>query len=142
VHGTIVQEDGLTMRFSATLENVDTACNAVGKIMSQRQVGKSIFATELLLREALNNAVLHGSKADPRKTVQCIVSFKKDFLVIEVSDEGEGFCWRSAIQERMVTESSSGRGLPIMKAYAAEMLFNDKGNQLKLKVMLPREEAV
>lgn len=62
--------------------------------------------------------------------------------MIEVHDEGDGFGWRSAIQETMATGSASGRGLPIMKAYAAEVSFNEKGNELLLKVSLPKEEAV
>lgn len=140
--GTLATPDGLTMRFSATLENVDAACNEVNKMVIDRGARESVFAIELLMREALNNAVLHGSRQDPAKTVECAVRFDQDHLVIQVHDEGDGFGWRSAIQETMATGSVSGRGLPIMKAYAAEVSFNEKGNELLLKVSLPREEAV
>ena len=134
--------DGLTMRFSATLENVDAACNEVSKMIINRGAEKSVFAIELLIREALNNAVLHGSRRDPAKTVECAVRFDQDHLVIEVHDEGDGFGWQSAIRETRAMGSPSGRGLPIMRAYAAEVSFNEKGNGLLLKVSLPREEAL
>ena len=142
MYGTLARQDGLTIRFSAALENVDTACNEVGRMMTERRIRESAFATELLMREALNNAVVHGSRGDTTKTVECTVRFHENYLMIEVHDEGDGFRWQSATQETMATGASSGRGLPIMNAYATEVLFNEKGNRLTLKIPLPREEAV
>ena len=54
------------------------------------------FGAELLVREALTNAVLHGSGADPAKQVRCSVRLKGRRLLIAVSDDGEGFDWRAA----------------------------------------------
>ena len=142
MYGTAAIPNGLAMRFSATLENVDAACSDLSKMFARRRIGKSRFATELLMREALNNAVVHGSRQDATRTVECNVKFDQDYLVIEVHDEGDGFCWQSAIQENMKTEALSGRGLPIMQAYADEVSFNEKGNTLLLKVWLPKEEAL
>ncbi len=142
MYGTAASPDGLTMRFSATLENVDAACSDISKMFADRRIGASAFAAELLMREALNNAVLHGSRSDATKTVECSMKFDQEYLVIEVHDEGDGFRWQTAIQETMKTAALSGRGLPIMKAYAAEVSFNEKGNLLLLKILLPREEAV
>jgi serine/threonine-protein kinase RsbW len=142
MYATAAKPDGLTMRFSATLNNVDTACDEVGKMLTSRRADKSAFATELIIREALNNAVLHGSRGDAAKTVECSVRFEEEYLVIEVNDQGDGFGWRSAIRETTGTAALSGRGLPIMKAYAAEVSFNEKGNGLLLRVSLPKEEAV
>ncbi len=142
MYGTLAIPDGLAFRFSATLENVDAACGDLEKMFEDRRIGKSAFVTQLLMREALNNAVLHGSGSDARKTVECNVKFDHDHFVIEVQDEGDGFCWQAAIQQSMRTEALSGRGLPIMLAYADELSFNEKGNVLLLKVLLPKEEAV
>ncbi len=64
---TLARPDGLTMRFSATLENVNAACDEASKMIIDRGGGKSVFAIELLMREALNNAVLHGSLETRRR---------------------------------------------------------------------------
>src|SRR5579863_9910653 len=53
------------------------------------------FAAELLVREALTNAVVHGCHADPGKQVRCALRLTGTRLLIVVADDGEGFDWRS-----------------------------------------------
>src|ERR1700724_908573 len=49
-------------------------------------------AIELALTEALANAVVHGAKADPSKTVECDVVCNEDqSMLIVVRDPGTGF---------------------------------------------------
>src|SRR6201993_3265422 len=49
-------------------------------------------AIELALQEALANAVVHGAKEDPSKTVECIVACDEQRgILIVVRDPGEGF---------------------------------------------------
>src|SRR5580658_9196959 len=57
---------------------------------------KSLFGAELLVREALANAVRHGSHADPSKQVKCCVRIKGGRLLVAVEDFGCGFDWRAA----------------------------------------------
>ncbi len=53
-------------------------------------------AIELSLQEALANAVIHGAKEDPTKTVECLVSSDEERgMLIVVRDPGAGFCTRS-----------------------------------------------
>ena len=53
------------------------------------------FAAELLLREALTNAVVHGCHAESGKQVRCSMRLKGRRLLIVVDDDGDGFDWRS-----------------------------------------------
>src|SRR5512141_564122 len=49
-------------------------------------------AIELALQEALANAVVHGAKEDPTKTVECLVACDEQRgILIIVRDPGEGF---------------------------------------------------
>src|SRR5260370_12284859 len=49
-------------------------------------------AIELALQEALANAVIHGAKEDPTKTVECLVSSDEERgVLIVVRDPGTGF---------------------------------------------------
>jgi len=54
--------------------------------------GKKEDAIELSLQEALANAVVHGAKEDPSKTVECLVACDEQRgVLIIVRDPGEGF---------------------------------------------------
>ena len=86
------------------------------------------FAAELLLREALTNAVRHGSRGAPASQVRCAVRLSRRQLTIAVEDDGEGFDWRRAGRDDAEDLLSSGRGLEILRKYATRIRFNQKGN--------------
>jgi serine/threonine-protein kinase RsbW len=98
------------------------------------------FAAELLLREALTNAVVHGSGGDASKQVRCAIRMRRGRLSITVADEGEGFDWRSARDRQAPAVSSSGRGMEIFRAYATRVRFNRKGNITTMIRLLGAEE--
>lgn len=86
------------------------------------------FAAELLVREALTNAVVHGCGADPGKQVRCWLRLRRNHLFIAVADDGEGFDWRAMREVRAALPDSSGRGIEILRRYANHVRFNEKGN--------------
>ena len=86
------------------------------------------FAAELLLREALNNAVLHGSGGNSSRQVRCVARIVAGRLSITVADGGKGFDWRAAQARRAAADSCSGRGMEIFRAYATRVRFNREGN--------------
>src|SRR5947208_1895900 len=68
----------------------------VDEIMNEAQHLECLAGNELdieiALREALANAILHGCKSDPGKTVQCIVACDEEHgMLIIVRDPGVGF---------------------------------------------------
>jgi signal transduction histidine kinase len=95
------------------------------------------FAAELLVREALTNAVVHGCGADPARQVRCFLRLRGDRLLIAVADDGDGFDWRSARSSAATIGDSSGRGVSILYRYANHVRFNDRGN---LVAMIKRIE--
>jgi serine/threonine-protein kinase RsbW len=86
------------------------------------------FAAELLVREALTNAVVHGSRTDPGRRVRCCVRLKSGRLVIRVEDNGDGFDWRAARDNRAAPPDCSGRGIEILRKYADRVRYNERGN--------------
>jgi serine/threonine-protein kinase RsbW len=86
------------------------------------------FAAELLLREALTNAVVHGCQADPRRQVRCVLRLKGRRLLIAVEDDGDGFDWRAARGNVADLPECSGRGMEILHKYANHVRFNGRGN--------------
>lgn len=86
------------------------------------------FATELLAREALTNAVLHGCHTDPRKQIHCLVRLKGRRMLIVVGDGGDGFDWHAVRGRPEAPLEGCGRGIEIIHQYASHVRFNKKGN--------------
>lgn len=87
-------------------------------------------AVQLALREALNNAVLHGNRLDAQKLVhvRCRCKVGKGISLI-VSDQGQGFDVNSVPDPVRVDrlEAEHGRGIHIMKLAMDQVWFERRG---------------
>ena len=85
---------------------------------------------EIALREALENAVIHGNHEDPGKRVyvSCRCQVEEEVSII-VRDEGQGFDSNTLPDPTApgAIESSHGRGIYLMKALMDEVHFEDGG---------------
>jgi serine/threonine-protein kinase RsbW len=81
------------------------------------------FATDLLLCEGLNNAMIHGCGDDPTRTIACELRCGRKWLSIRISDGGPGFDWAARLKQRARPQDESGRGLSIYRLYADEVRF-------------------
>jgi serine/threonine-protein kinase RsbW len=84
---------------------------------------------EIALREALENAVVHGNHEDPRKHVHVSCRCQPDEVLITVRDEGQGFVV-DEVPDPTASEnlqSSHGRGIYLMKALMDEVRFEEGG---------------
>ena len=114
--------------FPASLDCLERAIAGFREQLRSILRFRGFFVAELLLREALTNAVLHGSRKRSGLMVRCIVRVNSRRLLIAVKDEGPGFDWRSARQLRAGVSDCSGRGLEIYRNYACRVRFNSPGN--------------
>lgn len=92
-------------------------------------------AVELALREALNNAVMHGNRLDAHKLVhvRCRCKVGKGISLI-VSDQGQGFDARSIPDPLAVEnlEAEHGRGIHIMKLAMDDVSFEQRGTEVHM----------
>lgn len=123
---------GMRIDMSATLENIDEAEALVVALLEKRAEPIDPFALRILLREALLNAVTHGSANDPSKEVHCSLDFDAEGACLRVSDSGPGFAWRECPPE-LELDGDGGRGLPLMRIYAGSVIFSEKGNAVELR---------
>lgn len=86
------------------------------------------FAAELMVREALANAVQHGCGSDPERHVRCTIRIGRGRVLVLVADDGPGFDWRAAMRRGTQDTACSGRGLAIVRRYATRVRFNRRGN--------------
>ncbi len=121
----------LNIYLNADVKKIDDVCKEVRHFLTGMNVVKD-FDIILLIREALINAIVHGSGNDTKKRVQCEMWFEGFELIVKISDQGPGFDWRKQAQEEVDLSSTSGRGLPIMNLYATRVEYNERGNEVVL----------
>jgi anti-sigma regulatory factor (Ser/Thr protein kinase) len=90
------------------------------------------FAAELLVREALTNAVVHGGHTNPAKQIRCCLRLKGGRLLIAVWDDGDGFDWHVARADAATSPDCSGRGIEILLKYASRVRYNAGGNAVTI----------
>lgn len=120
------------------LEQVDRVCDELRTFLRERELEAMTFGIELVARECLNNAILHGNAGNRRKRVKLQLLCGRKWISVQVSDEGAGFNWRKARGAGLNLAATSGRGLPILKHYADRIRFNRRGNQVTLWLNRPR----
>ncbi len=123
----------LKMTMAATLGALEEFCVEFRSLTGLLGELSCRFVAELLLREALTNAVIHGCRSDPSRQISCVVPLKKRRLVIAVEDDGDGFDWRAALRREAASVSScSGRGFEILRRYSTRFRFNRSGNGITI----------
>ena len=122
----------LSITFSSTLENIDRADQETHRFLEENGAAHHSFATRLVLREGLTNAVVHAHKKDPSKVVKYELKLDGGALVMEIEDQGEGFDWESAGRKQHDVTDDHGRGMAIMTHYFTEFRYNPAGTKLTL----------
>ncbi len=108
-------------------------CDEVLARLKENGFGKDdLFAVHLTLEEAFLNAVKHGNKLDPAKTVKVDYSVSEEKLEITVTDEGPGFKPDKVDDPRFGENlfKPGGRGLLLMHSYMDIVKYNEQGNSV------------
>ncbi|SRR6266403_1237081 len=94
------------------------------------------FDVELVLREALENAVVHCSKKDPceKVRVRCRCGPANEISIV-VTDQGRGFAfgkrlWVTASHRTLLHEHV--RGIQLMKAFMDDVHFERGGSEVQM----------
>lgn len=124
----------------ATSAAVDRVCREVEAVLTARRMESERFPIAMLLREGLNNAVIHGSRTRAGR-MRCRVGFGRTWLEVVIDDDGPGFDWRARLDCRADVDECHGRGLQIYQLYSDEVRFNRKGNRVRLRRRIPRGNA-
>lgn len=121
-----------TLSFASTLYLCPVLDLLLANIPSQWQP-----ELRLGLQEALVNAVVHGNKLDPSKTVVVRFSISEGMYSWVISDRGSGFegsynCPNEPESLLPDREAEQGRGLCLLHQIFDRVDWNSQGNELKL----------
>ena len=132
--------DKLSLRVRVTLaaerKSVDPVVEQVMQAVREMKcVNGKEDAIELALAEALANAVVHGAKEDPSKTVECLVACDEQRgVLIIVRDPGEGFDPKGIPSCTMGENlySNHGRGIFLINQLMDKVEFRKNGTEIHM----------
>jgi serine/threonine-protein kinase RsbW len=94
------------------------------------------FDVELVLREALENAVVHGNQEDPGKKVhiRCRCGPGNEISIV-VTDQGKGFDFGKIVGNGFSSDPAAehGRGIQLMKAFMDDVHFERGGSEVHMR---------
>jgi anti-sigma regulatory factor (Ser/Thr protein kinase) len=122
----------LRVELAPTLEAIESFCLQFQHWRAIACADLDAFSSELLLREALTNSVVHGCAEDPGSRVSCVLRAKRGRLIMAIRDGGQGFDWRATWDQRPDSSDTHGRGIEILRHYASAVRFNPAGNSVTL----------
>jgi len=114
-----------------SLEEVCLLSNKLIDVLHNHNIGKDIiFAFEILLKEHLNNIVIHGYKAETKSKLEKIflsINIAEDKIIITTLDKGMAWNFndhqKSRENEQLTDYKISGRGLDIINSIAEKVSY-------------------
>jgi serine/threonine-protein kinase RsbW len=117
------------------IKNISLVEKLIDDLTSKFKLHSDVYGKVLLsVVEGVNNAILHGNRADKLKHVTIDYEVNESDLVFVIQDEGKGFNYKNLPDPTLLEniERTSGRGVFLMKHLADVLEFNEIGNQVKL----------
>lgn len=133
-------ETDLCLTIPSSVAAIEQVCEQIRSLLARRHLADMEFAVEILARECLNNAILHGNHGIPDARVRFGMRVGRKLICLRVTDQGPGFDWRSAVRHSLPSDSAvEGRGLMVAGIYARRIAFNRRGNQVTLWINTAKE---
>lgn len=128
------QTSGRNIHFhlASSLTEVDKICPDILELLTEHGLQKFHFGVELVARELLNNAILHGNKQDQSKKVEFSLQVGSRWIRLLVADQGKGFNWRQARRQPPDVAAESGRGMAIARVYGQRIHFGAGGRKIEV----------
>lgn len=123
------------IQFASIKKNTVYAEKFVDELAQHYNFSEEMYANILVtLIEAVTNAIIHGNGSDENKMVVVESFFEEGYLILAVTDEGNGFDYRKipdpTTHENI--EKPNGRGIFLMHKLTDELRYQKKGREVCL----------
>lgn len=135
----MIPAKGQKLKIESSSENLRLVERLIEDVCDIYNVTEDNFGNILIaVTEAVNNAIYHGNKGNPSKSVQIGFENEDKKITFSVSDEGQGFDYDSLPDptDPNNIDKINGRGVFLMKHLADKVEFNHNGKEVLLTFVL------
>ncbi len=119
---------------SDTSVATDFANELVDAMTNRDWPAHDIFRVQLAFDEAIINAIRHGNRFNPNKTVGVEVDCNCNSIRIRIADQGNGFDPSAVPDPRTaeLLEVPGGRGVLLIHELMSCVEYNERGNEITM----------
>lgn len=135
----MIPAKGQKLKIESSSDNLRLVERLIEDVCDVYNVTEDNFGNILIaVTEAVNNAIYHGNKGNPSKSVQIGFENEDKKITFSVSDEGQGFDYNSLPDptDPGNIDKINGRGVFLMKHLADKVEFNHNGKEVLLTFVL------
>jgi len=92
------------------------------------------YHLNLVLTEAITNAICHANKNNPEKNIQIQISANENQLIMKVFDEGCGFDLQKMADDEVKQTAECGRGIQIIRRLMDDVAYHRSHNRNVLEM--------
>ncbi len=137
------KENRIAIAFKSDLKYAELSVLVLSFIRKLLGIEDEVFfKIEISLREATNNAIIHGNGRDPSKRVHIEFIWEKSFVRIHVRDENNRKVSLQDVEEKIHNcqlLSFNGRGIMIIRSYMDSFEFRCRpgGSEVVMEKKIP-----
>lgn len=123
------------LEFASQPENIAIIERLIDEIREDNAFQEDCYGDVLIaMTEAVNNAIVHGNKLNPHKSVVVEYELRGNDLYFKITDSGAGFDFENVPDPTSPEniEKPNGRGVFLMRQLADECVFEDDGRIVEL----------
>lgn len=128
------------LTFPSTADSLHLVEALIDEISAEMHLDEDYYGNILIaVTEAVNNAINHGNKQDPNKTVSFVFTEHDDHSIsFRITDQGSGFDFENIPDPTAPEniEKVNGRGVFLMKQLSDGVTFDDNGRVVELSFKL------
>lgn len=128
------------LTFPSTSDSLHLVESLIDEISAEMHLDEDYYGNILIaVTEAVNNAINHGNKQDPNKTVSLVFTENDDHSIsFRITDQGPGFDFENIPDPTAPEniEKVNGRGVFLMKQLSDGVTFDDNGRVVELSFKL------
>lgn len=135
----MIPAKGQKLKIESSSENLRLVERLIEDVCEIYNVTEDNFGNILIaVTEAVNNAIFHGNKGNPAKSVQIGFENIDKKITFSVEDEGQGFDYNSLPDptDPDNIDKVNGRGVFLMKHLADHVEFHHNGKEVLLTFIL------
>lgn len=125
----------INLEIPAIPENIRMIESFIDNAKDSFHMDEDIYGNVMIsVTEAVNNAIHHGCKSDPSRSVMLSMTLEQQAVRFRIQDGGPGFDMSQLPDPTKPEnlEKPAGRGIFLMRHLADEVTFKDNGSTVEL----------